>query len=102
MKATNDADHERVRVASTPKMSKTIAYEIDLRPDWEEVKYGIMLDALRAKVARYEFIREKLIESGDEEIAEASPYDYIWGLGKDGTGQNLLGKAWMQIRDELR
>lgn len=102
MKAISEDDHEKIRKASGPKKSKEIAQTIDLREDWEEIKFGIMKDALRAKVARYEFMRESLLESGDVEIEEASPYDYIWGTGKDGTGQNLLGKAWMEIREELR
>ena len=102
MKATNEDDHERVRKAKGPKKCKDLAQTIDLRSDWEDIKYEIMKNALRAKVARYEFMKESLLESGDQEIAEASPYDYIWGTGKDGTGQNLLGKSWMEIREELR
>jgi len=101
MKATNDVDHESVRLAKGPKASKTLARQILLRPDWENVKYEIMKDALRAKAQQYEFIIPALENSGTEELAENSPYDYIWGTGKDGTGQNLLGKAWMEIRNEL-
>jgi len=102
MKAINDEDHERVRVASSAKMCKKIAHEVDLRPDWEDLKFDIMVDALRAKAERYEFIKEKLIKTGDEDLGESSPKDYIWGLGEDGTGQNLLGKAWMTVREELQ
>lgn len=102
MKATNDEDFEKVRTAKTPKEAKDIANKIALRPDWEEVKYDIIKEALRLKIQSYDFMRHMLIESGDKELVEDSPYDYIWGLGKDGTGQNLLGKAWMEIRTEVQ
>lgn len=101
-KASNEEDHEKIRKTKGCKACKSLARSIDLRPDWEEVKFDIMLDTIRLKVAQYEFIKEKLLETGDEEIAEDSPYDAIWGLGPDGKGQNLLGKAWMQVRKELR
>ena len=44
-------------------------------------------------------------------IAEASPYDKIWGIGlrsnpgltkKDWKGQNLLGQILMDVRNDLR
>ena len=55
-------------------------------------------------------LKEMLIATGDKEIVEASPYDRIWGVGftaKDADqnrkrwGLNLLGKALMQVREEL-
>lgn len=101
-KTTDPEMQEQVRVASSPKKAKNLACELPLRPDWEDIKFDVMLEALRRKAAQYEFIREKLLETGDEIIAEDSPKDAIWGLGKDGNGMNLLGKAWMQIRKELR
>ena len=73
-----------------------------LRPDWEAVKYGIMKEALRYKVQQNPDVKKTLLDTGEEEIAEDTPYDYIWGLGSDGSGKNLLGKAWMEIREETR
>lgn len=101
-KATSEEDHEEVRKASGPFEAKQKARELKLPADWEGMKFSIMLAALRFKAQQYEFIREKLLETGDEDIAEDSPKDPIWGLGKDGKGQNLLGKAWMQVREELK
>jgi ribA/ribD-fused uncharacterized protein len=106
---------EIIRTLKTPREAKDIAsgdkpYLVDgietpmpkLRSDWESVKYGIMKDALRHKVQQNPEVRKTLLETGSEEIAEDTPYDYIWGIGVDGSGKNLLGKAWMEIRDELR
>jgi hypothetical protein len=56
-------------------------------------------------------IRELLLRTGEREIVEASPMDRIWGIGfgaaKAGSvrhrwGLNLLGKALMVVRAELR
>lgn len=98
-----DTKHqELIRSQKTPKLAKQIACGLSgLREDWEEVKYDIMLDGLRAKVGQHSYIKNWLLETGAETIAEASPTDYVWGIGADGTGQNLLGKAWMWVRNEL-
>lgn len=73
-----------------------------LRADWEAVKYGIMKDALRYKADQHEDVKQTLLSTGDEVIVEDTPNDSIWGIGADGKGRNLLGKAWMEIREEIR
>ncbi|OAQ81364.1 hypothetical protein VFPBJ_03948 [Purpureocillium lilacinum] len=56
-------------------------------------------------------LREMLLATGEREIVEASPYDSIWGIGfterdaegmREHWGENLLGKALMEVRSELR
>ena len=56
-------------------------------------------------------LRAKLLATGDRILAEASPRDNIWGIGMSAEaakqnrrewGQNLLGKALMDIRGLLR
>jgi len=42
------------------------------------------------------------LATGDEDIAEAAPNDYYWGVGREGTGENRLGKIIERIRAELR
>lgn len=102
MKTTNEDDHELVRTAQSSKKSKEIAYTLEMRPDWEEIKYDVMKTALRNKANQWDFIKRRLIETGDTPLAENSPKDAIWGLGADGNGKNLLGKAWMDIRAEIQ
>lgn len=105
---------EIVRNLKTAREAKDIAsgdkpYIVDgieipmpkLRKDWEESKYKIMKDALRYKVQQNPDVRKVLLDTGEEILAEDSPYDYTWGLGKDGSGKNWLGKAWMEIRKEI-
>lgn len=92
-------------IASNDKPYFTAGVEVKmpkLRPDWEAVKYGIMKEALRYKAQQHDEVKFELLSTGDEVIAEDTPFDYIWGIGADGTGKNLLGKAWMEIREEIR
>lgn len=73
-----------------------------LRKDWESVKVDVMRRALRAKVAQYPSIEELLLSTGDQKIVEDSPKDAYWGVGPDGKGKNMLGRLWMELREELR
>lgn len=72
------------------------------RPDWDDVKVGIMRDILRAKADQHEYVRRKLLATGDRELIEDSWRDDFWGWGPNRDGQNMLGKLWMEIRAELR
>lgn len=56
---------------------------------------------IHEKAKQHEEVRVKLLETGDVEIIENSTDDFFWGCGNDGTGQNNMGKIWMQIRNEL-
>jgi len=72
------------------------------RSDWPHVRISIMRNILRAKVKQHEYVKRKLLETGDRELIEDSWRDDFWGWGEDGTGQNMLGKLWMEIRAELK
>lgn len=98
-KATNEIDHDTVRRAPRASLAKKAGRQIRLRPDWEEMKYDVMLECLRAKFALPQFKRA-LLATGDRELREDSPSDYIWGYRNNGL--NLLGKALMQVREEIR
>lgn len=100
-KATNLDDHEKIRLATTPKSAKIIAQSVPLCENWEEIKTKVMNQALLHKAEQHPKIAEVLRSTGTATIIEDSPYDYIWGCGADGTGQNLLGKSWMFVRSIL-
>ncbi len=72
------------------------------RTDWENVRVDIMRDILRAKAQQHEYVRQKLLETGDRELIENSWRDGFWGWHPNGEGRNMLGKLWMEIRAELR
>jgi ribA/ribD-fused uncharacterized protein len=72
------------------------------RPDWDAVKVDIMRNILRAKVEQHEYVRRKLLATGDRELIEDSWRDDFWGWGPHRNGKNMLGKLWLEIRSELR
>lgn len=77
-------------------------YKALRRPDWDNVKVGIMREILRAKADQHEYVRRKLLATGDRELVEDSWRDDFWGWGPNRDGQNVLGKLWMEVRAELR
>lgn len=94
----------RIAKASTPKMAKSMGQSraVQLWPDWDERRDLVMLAALRQKFLTHHALKAMLLSTGDEELAEASPHDFYWGIGGDGSGQNRLGLLLMQVRAELR
>lgn len=86
---------------------------------WNEIRYGVMIDGLRHKFNQNETLKQYLLKTGNKIIVEASPVDTIWGVGlakvnKQGipnniwknpskwNGQNFLGFALMELRDEIK
>ena len=58
-----------------------------------------------------ESFKKWLLATGERELVEASPADRIWGIGfterdaganRQWWGQNLLGRALMEVRTRLR
>ncbi|MCO5071101.1 MAG: NADAR family protein [Rhizobiaceae bacterium] len=86
--------HEAFKIAERNKHLR--------RPDWDEVKVDIMRDILRAKADQHEYVRRKLLATGDRELVENSWRDDFWGWGPNRDGKNMLGKLWMEVRAELR
>lgn len=79
---------------------------------WDEKKYQIMVDTLFLKFSQNSEICKILLNTNNKLLAEASPYDFIWGIGLskekalnvlpcNWKGQNLLGKALMEVREKL-
>lgn len=72
------------------------------RKDWDLVKVNAMGQILRAKADQHEYVRRKLLATGDRELIENSWRDDFWGWGPNRDGRNMLGKCWMQVRADLR
>jgi ribA/ribD-fused uncharacterized protein len=70
------------------------------RSHWDAV--NIMRNILRAKVVQHEYVRRKLLATGNRELIEDSWRDDFWGWGLNRDGQNMLGRLWMEIRADLR
>lgn len=80
---------------------------------WDKNKIGIVWYGNYLKFTQHEDLRKRLLATEDRIMAEASPYDLIWGIGfranddlaldqKNWKGKNLLGKILMSVRDSLK
>ena len=79
---------------------------------WLELRYTIMVNALRFKFGQNPVIKNKLLSTENKIIYEASQEDKVWGIGfydkdainvdKNTFGLNLLGNALMDVRLELQ
>lgn len=96
----------RFRIANAPSAHDAFKlaekHKDQRRSDWDAVKADVMRDILRAKADQHEYVRRKLLETGDRELIEDSWRDAFWGWGPNRDGQNMLGKLWMEVREELR
>lgn len=103
-KFLDDAYRERIRGAHSAKQAAELgrSRKVPLRPDWEEVKDGIMRAAVLKKFQTHRALADLLLSTGDEAIVENAPGDYYWGCGKDGGGLNRLGEILMETRAILR
>jgi ribA/ribD-fused uncharacterized protein len=101
----NDPElRKSIRKAEKPPIAKGLAdkNKAAIRPDWDAVKDDVMYRAVRRKFEQHPELKAMLLATGDEELIEAAPTDTYWGVGRDGTGLNKLGKIIARIRDELR
>jgi ribA/ribD-fused uncharacterized protein len=97
-------EHEAIKSASSPmdawregqKYKNRLEYSV---PNFN--KAAVMEEIFRAKLAQHADIAQILKESGDRELIKVIDTDYYWGTGKDGSGQNVMGKIWMKLRAEL-
>ena len=80
---------------------------------WKTIRPQIMRRGLRAKFQQNPELLLKLLGTGNAILAECAPRDAIWGIGlsvedprsldtKDWKGRNLLGRALMRVREDLR
>lgn len=93
-----------IRYASSAHAAFKLAEQrrADRRPDWDEVKVEVMRTLLRLKTEQHEYVRRKLLATGDRELIENSWRDDFWGWGPNRDGRNMLGKLWMERRAECR
>lgn len=94
---------EKVRAAETPYLAAQIGRDpnLPMREDWNEVRDGVMLVALRAKYGQYQVLKDLLLSTNKTHIYEHTKNDCYWADCGDRTGKNMLGQQLMQIRAEF-
>ena len=93
---------ELIHNAKTARESRELGQKLTMRPDWDQIKREVMKEVCLAKFLQHPDLRKQLMATGTEELIEDSPVDWYWGIGKDGTGQNVLGQVLMEVRAKLQ
>lgn len=80
---------------------------------WNGVRQILIFEGLKAKFSQDETLKQKLLATGNNVLAECAVKDRIWGIGLSMNdpqrldmgcwkGQNLLGYALMLVRARLQ
>lgn len=71
------------------------------RPDWDEVKLGIMRRGDMAKYQQHPDLAALLRATENATLIEDAPYEPFWGWGLDQCGLNWAGRILMETRAQL-
>lgn len=105
---------EDILTINSPPVLKKIGRKVKNYDDeiWSGIRFNIMVNGLRLKFSQNEELKQRLLGTENKLLYEASSRDKIWGIGfslknaifvnVEEYGLNLLGKALMVIRDELK
>tara|TARA_Y100000034_G_scaffold136228_1_gene211659 strand:+ start:672 stop:1169 length:498 start_codon:yes stop_codon:yes gene_type:complete len=106
---------EKILNATTPKEHQTLGRLVRgfNRPIWDDHKFNIVYRGNLAKFSQDTNLTDTLLNTGDNELCEASPKDLIWGIGvnqrdaiktdpENWPGQNLMGKVLMKVREAIK
>lgn len=107
--------HQQILESNSPKQIKALGRKVQgfEQAIWDKFKYSIVLNGNYLKFSQNPELQSFLLSTGEKILVEASPFDAIWGIHLSSTapeaknpllwrGQNLLGFALMEVRDELR
>ncbi len=105
---------DSIMQSKNPKQIKALGRKVNHFNEkvWNQNCQTIVYQANLAKFSQNEELKKLLLATGSSILAEASPYDKIWGIGltskdkraqnpKQWLGTNWLGQALMKVRTEL-
>ena len=99
-KTLDEGVREVIRNSKNPAEAKKLGRGVVIRPDWEGVKVPLMRRFLTAKFES-PFLAHLLLGTGDSLLIHGNSWnDRVWGICR-GSGENLLGKILMEIREDL-
>lgn len=114
-KLFKDADAlSKILATEKPGSAKALGRKVkDFVDDvWSANSYNIVVEGNYHKFTQHESLKSFLLTTGNKIIVEASPRDFIWGIGlsqhaKEAMdpfmwrGTNKLGFALMEVRDKI-
>lgn len=108
-------NYNKIMLSKSPKAQKALGRKVKNFNEevWSNKSYSIVLRGNYYKYSQNDSLSKVLLNTGDKTIAEASPYDKIWGIGlacndknaldiSKWKGTNKLGKVLMDVRYLLR
>ncbi|RYY20573.1 MAG: NADAR family protein [Cytophagaceae bacterium] len=111
----NDEVRQRIIAARHPDEAKKLGRQVTGFDPlvWDAQKFELVVTGNYQKFNQHPALQDYLLTTGDRVLVEASPVDAIWGSGLAADhpdaqqparwpGQNLLGFALMEVRDQLR
>lgn len=103
MKFEDETIRDEIRQLSHPNDTVKLVkkYKRKIRKDWKKIKVTVMTRGFYIKCRTHKDVASALLKTGDRKIVERSQYDYFWGCGRDGRGDNNYGKVLMNIRNKL-
>lgn len=80
--------------------AKRLGQKIEQRPDWDDVKRGIMERIVYEKFTQNPTLARGLLDTQSKPLKEGNTWkDLYWGVDlKTGEGENHLGKILMELR----
>lgn len=99
---------QNLRLCS-PIDAKKIGYNVRIKPNWVDLREGVMRGLLEAKF-QAPGLRKLLLDTGDEYLMEGNYWhDRFWGVctckacwANDAPQGNTLGRMLMELRDSLK
>lgn len=101
--------------SNNPKEQKRLGRKVNGfdKDIWDRNAKDIVFTGNYAKFKQNDDCRQELLNTGNKIIAEASPYDKIWGIGltsddpraknkSQWPGKNWLGEVLMEVRKQLK
>ena len=104
----SSAVQQAIAAAPSAREAAKIGRNRDNTPDadWMSRRADAMRWVIRMKrEANRELIDSALDRTGQREIVEYSGHDAFWGAKPDGArlvGRNVLGRLWMELREQIR
>ncbi len=111
----NDDMVDEIIKCKTPAEAKKWGRKVTgfIPEEWDNTKYEIVKKGNLYKFLQNDDLKDFLIRTNDRVLVEASPVDPIWGIGLASDhknvenpnlwkGENLLGFALMEVRDQLK
>lgn len=94
--------HDAPSAAYVKRLGRTLLLGMSL-DEWNSIRVDVMRQIIRDKLKGDHALLAWLLHPSNAKatIIHEAPWDAFWGDGGGG-GKNMLGKIYMELRDELR